>query len=166
MKLLIENWRNFINEEEEFSPEEKILQIYNSGGRDNRLLAREMAKTFDIDFAEMQKDYKQKISTMLKSYDREKVIEAIRIYKSVGMGDLLANADLTDVNFEGIDLSGSNLRNADLSYANLSGADLSGTDLSRAFLDTAIGITPKDIEENPELYKGTKWPDGFKITEV
>ena len=66
MKLLIENWRNFINEEEDFSPEEKILQIYNSGGRDNRLLAREMAKTFDIDFDEVRQEYKQKILTMLK----------------------------------------------------------------------------------------------------
>ena len=154
MKLLIENWRNFINEEEEFSPEEKILQIYNSGGRDNRLLAREMAKTFGIDFAEMQKDYKQKILTMLKKpQDADDVPKAIELYKSVGMGNFLEGADLTDINFEGIDLSGANLRYADLTRANLRGADLTGAVLTGAFFD---GI---EYDEN------TKWPDSFKITE-
>ena len=154
MKLLIENWRNFINEEEEISPEEKILQIYNSGGRDNRLLSSEMEKTFGIDFAEMQKDYKQKILTMLKKpQDADDVPKAIELYKSVGMGNFLEGADLTDVNFEGIDLSGANLRYADLTRANLRGADLTGAILTGAFLD---GI---EYDEN------TIWPDSFKITE-
>ena len=165
MKLLMENWRNFVNEEkkEELSPEKAILQTYNSGGSDNRKLARYLAGTLDINIDQVMRDYEQKILEMLKSYHREQVIEAIRIYKSVGMGDILRDADLTEVNFEGIDLSGANLRNADLSDANLRGANLSNADVSRAFLDTAKGITPKDIQENPELYKYTKWPQGFKI---
>ena len=148
----MENWRNFVNEEEDFSPEEKILQIYNSGGRDNRLLAREMAKTFDIDFDEVRHEYKQKILKMLREPQNvDDVRKAIEIYKSIGMGNILVDADLSDINFEGIDLSGANLRYADLTRANLRGADLRGANLSGVFFD---GI---EYDEN------TKWPQGFKI---
>jgi uncharacterized protein YjbI with pentapeptide repeats len=178
----MENWRNFVNEEEDLSPKDKeaILRTYNSGGRDNRLLALDMAKTFDIDFTKMQKDYKETILQMLKK--PKEVANAIKLYKSVGMGNLLTDTNLGSVNLSNADLSGANLRDAsltkanleganleganlegtDLSFANLSGADLSYADLTDATgIDTAIGITPEDIQNNLELYKETKWPEDF-----
>ena len=164
--------------------EKELLIQYNTGlvEKDPNALrgALRKAKKANINIGEVVKGYKNEILKMLKS--PENVPAAIELYRSVGMGNLLTDTDLINVDLRGADLSGVNLRDAsltkanlsganlegailgdtDLSFANLSGANLSGADLTYATgINTAIGIAPEDIQNNPELYKNTKWPEDF-----
>ena len=119
----------------------EVLKKYNTGIIKNDRLARRgalrKAKALGTNITTIQDYYKKKILTMLKSpKDTNDVRKAIELYKSVGMGELLVDADLSDVNLSDQILRGANLRGATLDRADLNGTDLTGADLTGASLNT------------------------------
>ena len=79
----------------------------------------------------------------------------------------LRSANLSDANLLRTDLSDADLRaaylsDANLREANLSGAKLGGADLSKASLDTALGISNEQLEQQAYSLKGATMPTGQK----
>ena len=188
MKLLMENWRNFVNEEEDLSQEEKLLNHFLSGGEEEEEQAIDLAQSLgiEIDFDELRK---QKI---MKTYNRG-IIEddrfarrdALRKAKALGTNittikdyyqdkiltmlkspkDVPAAIELYKPVGMGELLVDANLSDVNLSGQILRGANLRGATLDRADLNgtdlTGADLTGASLNTN-KFNEKTKWPQGFE----
>jgi hypothetical protein len=141
MKLLMENWRKFLTEQEEYSPQQKVIDMLRAEEDPDQInAAREIIKSIPDLF----------INANLEGVNMEDAsLNDINLSGANLKNANLSGASLEDSNLSGANLSNANLQGALIWYTNLSGADLSGADLERAWFEEAV------------YDKQTRFPSGF-----